>query len=129
MNDQSCFLKQIRAGVDLVQVQRIASLLDRYEERFAKRVFTERELEACNRRPERLAARLAAKEAVSKALGTGIGQVGWREIEIIGDATGEPQLRLDGQAAMLAEELGLRTWSVSLSHTLEHAVAVVIAAG
>jgi holo-[acyl-carrier protein] synthase len=122
-------ITRIRTGVDLIPVGRIAALLDRYGERFARRVFTDRELAACRQRPERLAARYAAKEAVSKALGTGIGRVSWREIEVVNDAAGRPELVLRGRAAELAAELGLRQWSVSLSHTQEQAIAFVVAAG
>ncbi len=129
MSDGSPSLTRIRTGVDLIAVGRVESLLERYGARFAHRVFTDRELEACKGRPDRLAARLAAKEAVSKALGTGIGQVAWREIEVVSDSSGRPELRLEGRAAELAAELGLRLWSVSLSHTQEQAVAFVIAAG
>jgi holo-[acyl-carrier protein] synthase len=129
MSDRSSSITQIRTGVDLIDVGRIVSLLDRYGARFAHRVFTDRELEACKGRPERLAARFAAKEAVSKALGTGIGQVAWREIEVVSDSSGRPELRLDGRAGELAAELGLHLWSVSLSHTQEQAVAFVVAAG
>lgn len=129
MSDRSSSITQIRTGVDLIDVGRIVSLLDRYGARFARRVFTDRELEACKGRPERLAARFAAKEAVSKALGTGIGQVAWREIEVVSDSSGRPELRLGGRAGKLAAELGLHLWSVSLSHTQEQAVAFVIAAG
>jgi holo-[acyl-carrier protein] synthase len=129
MSDRLPSITQIRTGVDLIAVGRIVSLLDRYGERFARRVFTDRELEACKGRPERLAARFATKEAVSKALGTGIGRVTWREIEVVSDPSGRPELRLEGRAAELAAELGLHLWSVSLSHTHEQAVAFVIAAG
>ncbi len=129
MSDGSPSLTRIRTGVDLIAVGRVESLLERYGARFAHRVFTDRELEACKGRPDRLAARFAAKEAVSKALGTGIGQVAWREIEVVSDSSGRPELRLEGRAAELAAELGLRLWSVSLSHTQEQAVAFVIAAG
>jgi len=129
MSNRSFSITQIRTGVDLIDVGRIVYLLDRYGERFAHRVFTDRELEACKGRPERLAARFAAKEAVSKALGTGIGQVAWREIEVVTDSSGRPELQLEGRAAGLAAELGLHLWSVSLSHTQEQAVAFVIAAG
>jgi holo-[acyl-carrier protein] synthase len=123
------FTTHIRTGVDLVQVQRIADLLDKYGERFARRVFSDRELSACGRRTDRLAARFAAKEAVSKALGTGIGRVSWREIEIVNDDAGRPKLELSGRAEELAVELDLREWSISLSHTQEQAIAFVIAAG
>jgi len=119
----------VRVGVDLVQVRRIAVLLERYGDRFARRVFSGRELAACGRRPQRLAARFAAKEAVSKALGTGIGPIGWREIEIVNDDAGRPELVLGGAAAKLAAELNLHEWAVSLSHTQEQAVAFVMATG
>jgi holo-[acyl-carrier protein] synthase len=74
-----------------------------------------------------LAARLAAKEAVGKALGTGIGEVGWREIEVICDNRGRPWLHLHGHAAALAGELGLAVWDISLTHTRSHAAAMVVA--
>lgn len=122
-------LPRIQVGVDLVQIERIAVLLDRYGARFTRRVFTDRELAACGTRVERLAARYAAKEAVSKAFGTGIGHISWREIEVVNDAAGRPELVLAGRAAKLAQEMGLSTWSLSLSHTQEQAIAFVIAAG
>lgn len=122
-------ITQIRVGVDMVQVRRIVALLDKYGDRFAGRVFTDRELSTCGKRAERLAARFAAKEAVSKAFGTGIGRISWREIEVINDATGRPELVLTGRAKRLAEELGLSTWTLSLSHTREQAIAFVVAAG
>ena len=117
----------VRTGVDLVQVKRVAQLLERYGNRFAYRVFTDVELAACGWRAERLAARLAAKEAVAKALGTGIGQVRWRDIQVINDLQGQPVLELGGSASRLAGELGLAHWSISLSHTNEHAIAFVVA--
>ncbi len=80
-----------------------------------------------NGRTSSLAARLAAKEAVSKALGCGIGKVGWRDIEITRDEQRRPLLRLHGPAQALAAEMGLVEWSLSLSHTHDHAVAVVVA--
>ena len=126
---RNSFISTMRTGVDLVQIQRIAALLDRYGERFARRVFTDRELAACRQRPDRLATRFAAKEAVSKALGTGIGRISWREIEVINDPAGRPELVLSGQAAELAAELGLREWAISLSHSREQAIAFVVAAG
>jgi len=118
-----------RVGVDLIEVCRITDLMARYGGRFLLRVFTEHELSVCGDRPDRLAARYAAKEAVSKALGTGIGRVAWREIEIVNDDAGRPEVALYGEAAELAAELGLRQWSVSLSHTQEQAIAFVVANG
>jgi holo-[acyl-carrier protein] synthase len=74
-----------------------------------------------------LAARFAAKEAVSKALGTGIGRVSWRDIEILRGPERQPLLVLSGEAHQLASQLGLRQWSISLSHTQGHAIAFVVA--
>jgi holo-[acyl-carrier protein] synthase len=119
----------LRVGVDLVEVERIAELVAGYGERFRCRVFTGAELEACGNRPERLAARYAAKEAVSKALGTGIGRVRWRDIEVLNGPAGQPELVLSGAAAELAAELGLRLWAVSLSHAGGQAIAFVVATG
>jgi len=117
----------LRVGIDLVEIKRIAVVMDKYGERFTRRVFTDRELAICHHRPERFATRFAAKEAVSKALGCGIGRVSWREIEVVTDASGRPELMLHGSAAELAAELGLGEWAVSLSHTAEQAIALVVA--
>jgi holo-[acyl-carrier protein] synthase len=122
-------ISSVRVGVDLVEVERIAELMARYGERFSRRVFTEAELMACTNRPERLATRFAAKEAVSKALGTGIGRVRWRDIEVLNGPAGEPELVLSGAAAELAAELQLRLWAVSLSHAGGQAIAFVVATG
>lgn len=119
----------LRTGIDLIEIRRLDSLKPSIRERFYARVYTDREREICRERTERYAARFAAKEAVSKVLGTGIGAVDWREIEIDSDALGAPALRLYGKAAAKAEELGLSDWSVSLTHSKEYAVAVAVAAG
>ena len=92
-------------------------------------MFTPAELEYCGKRAESLAGRFAAKEAVSKALGTGIGDVSWKEIEILGDEQNAPTLTLYGMAEQKARELGLTTWSVSISHSQSHSVAFVVAIG
>lgn len=124
---------QLASGVDLIEICRVRKALDRHGERFLSRVFTPLELEDLGPEPAAkaasLAARFAAKEAVAKALGTGIGQIGWLEIEIRRGPAGEPRLYLYGEAARLAQARGLQHWSVSLSHTAEHAVAFVVAAG
>jgi holo-[acyl-carrier protein] synthase len=118
----------MRSGVDLIEVERIDHAILRHGDRFFQRFFTEQELiDAAGSTPA-LAARFAAKEAVSKALGTGIGEVGWKEIEIVNGPRRQPELRLHGSALRLAAELGLRDWAVSLSHTHEHAIAVAVAA-
>jgi holo-[acyl-carrier protein] synthase len=118
---------KIRTGVDLIEVDRIDRAILRHGDRFFERFFTLRELvEAAGHTPA-LAARFSAKEAVAKALGTGIGDVGWKDIEITKGPKREPHLVLHGPAKVLAEELGLHHWSISLSHTHEHAMAIAIA--
>lgn len=123
----------LRTGIDLIEIERITDALQRYGMRFLQRVFTPAELSECNgdfsRYVPSLAARFAAKEAVAKALGTGIGAVTWQEIEILHECSGQPLLQLSGEARRLADELGLTTWSLSLSHTHLHAVAMVVAEG
>ncbi len=117
-------------GVDLIEVDRIEQLVARYGERFLNRVFTAEELAYCRGRSPELAARFAAKEAVSKALGVGIQHqdgVGWREIHVVADARGKPGIALSGTAARRAGELGLSTFALSLSHTREYAIAMLVA--
>lgn len=116
-------------GVDLIEVARIRRALTRHPSRFLARHYTERERRECGHDPARLATRWAAKEAAVKALRTGIGPVGWRDVEVLCDAAGAPSLHLHGRAAAVAIKHGLDTWSVSLSHTADHAVAVVAAVG
>ena len=117
----------LRTGIDILEIGRLQEVLDRHGRRFLERVFTERELAEVAGKPASLAARFAAKEAVSKALGTGIGMVGWQEVEILRGEKGEPVLYLSGKAKWLAEELGLTSWAISLSHSRLYAVAVAIA--
>ena len=123
----------LRSGVDLIEIDRVASALERHGERFLRRVFTPAELAECGsdiyQHIPSLAARFAAKEATAKALGTGIGDVSWQEIEILHESSGQPVLNLYRQAQQLAGSLGLTSWSLSISHTHAHAVAMVIAAG
>jgi holo-[acyl-carrier protein] synthase len=120
----------LATGVDLIEVNRIETTIARYGERFLSRVFTESELVYCRGRPHQLAARFAAKEAVSKVLGVGIQHpdgVGWREIQIVSDARGKPAVQLTGRAARRAAAIGLHTFALSLSHTREHAIVMVVA--
>lgn len=120
----------IRCGIDMIEHERVAQGIDRLGERFLRRFFTPGEREDCEDAPHRLAARLAAKEAVAKALGTGIGDVSWQEIEIrVNNPRKRPVLHLHGAAAELAQTLGLRHWDVSLTHTKEYASAVAVALG
>ncbi len=122
----------LTTGVDLVELDRIARLVERHGDRFLERVYTLAEVIYCRGRIPELAARFAAKEATSKALGVGVRMmardgIGWREVEVIGDERGKPLLRLSGRAAARAAELGLTEWAVSLSHSREMAIAVVVA--
>ncbi len=117
----------LRSGVDIIEVYRIDRAILRHGQRFFDRFFTAQELIDCGGRTPALAARFAAKEAVAKALGTGIGDVGWQDIEVVNSSRRQPLLRLHGPAKEVAKKLGLGDWSISLSHTHEHAVAVVVA--
>ena len=117
----------IRCGVDMIECERIASGIERFGERFLQRFFTEGERLDCADKPARLAARFAAKEAVAKALGTGIGDVRWVEIEVRSDERGRPKLILHGGAQQLADELRLAEWDISLSHTDTQAIAIAVA--
>ena len=117
----------LAVGVDIFEVERMAQGMERHGARVCDRFFTEREQAQCEGRPTSLAGRFAVKEAVGKALGTGIGDVAWKEIEIINDERGRPQLTLHGAAARLADELGLTEWAISLSHTRTHAVGMAVA--
>ena len=119
----------LRTGVDLIELERIEGVIRRYGTRFLERVFTTRELEEVGENTASLAVRFAAKEAVAKALGTGIGDVGWQEIEILRGPARQPNLQLSGRAASLADELALDTWSLSLTHNQSQAIALVVAVG
>ncbi len=116
-------------GIDLVEIDRIAGVLARHPERFLSRHFTLAERQQCAGDPSRLAACWAGKEAAAKALGTGIGPVAWRDLEILTLPTGRPVLKLHGSAGRIARELGLDNWSISLTHARHHAAAVVVALG
>jgi holo-[acyl-carrier protein] synthase len=119
----------LRTGLDLVEIHRLATLRQEIRERFIQRVFTQKEQQDCAGRLEKLSGRFAAKEAVAKALGCGIGLVGWQEIEILSGVAGEPKLLLRGKASAMAEKLGLVDWSISITHTRTHAAAMAVALG
>ena len=114
-------------GVDIIEIERIRSAIDRWGERFLRRIYTDIELKLCRRKPERLASRFAGKEAVMKALGTGIRGVGWREIEIQSERSGKPFIQLYGKARQKADSLGFERLAISLSDSREYAVAFVVA--
>ncbi len=118
---------KLTSGVDLIDIERIREAIERHGERFVARIFTEAEQRDCGGRVSSMAARFAAKEAVSKALGCGIGDVSWLDIELRSDANKAPYLVLHGEGDRLAKQLGLSNWSVSLSHTESQAIAFVVA--
>ncbi len=116
----------VAVGTDIIEIARIQRSYDDFGERFLRRVYTERERERYRGRVNELAARFAAKEATSKALGTGIIGIHWREIEVLPNRRGKPVLILHGQAAERARELGLNHFSVSLTHSRTDAMAFVV---
>jgi holo-[acyl-carrier protein] synthase len=118
-------------GTDLMETKRIEVSIDRYGERFLERVFTTGEIAYCLRKKknaaESFAARFAAKEAGAKALGTGISRgVTWKELEVRREENGRPTLHLSGRAAELAGAMGVRRMQLSLTHSRELAMAVVV---
>ena len=114
-------------GVDLVDIDRIVGTLARFPDRFRRRVLTDGEARYCGARPERIAGRWAAKEAISKVLGLGVRGVGWREIEILPNRAGAPHVQLHDRAAARATALGLEDVTVTISHERHMAVAVAVA--
>ncbi|MBI2759585.1 MAG: holo-ACP synthase [Chloroflexi bacterium] len=119
----------LRTGVDLIEISRIEEVVARHGKHYLERIYTAAELGQFGKRIESLAGRFAAKEAVAKALGCGIGELTWKEIEILGDEQNAPALILHGAALEKAKEFGLATWSISISHSMSHAVAFVVALG
>ena len=117
----------LHSGVDLIEVNRLEKAIERHGDKFLDRIFTAQEREQLKDNLPSLAARWAAKEAVAKALATGIGDVSWQEIEILRGPSREPVLNLYGAAQHLSDERGIQNWSVSLSHTEGHALAMVVA--
>lgn len=117
----------ITSGIDMIALERLAQAIERQGERFLKRIFTDQERESCGGRIERLAGRFAVKEAVAKALGTGIGDMNWVDIEIVNDERGKPVLLLHNQAQKMSDAQGWTAWSVSLSHTETHAIGLAVA--
>lgn len=121
-------------GVDIVEVARIAEMLEAHANRFRERCFTSGEISYCEshpaRRCEHFAARFAAKEAALKALGTGWSEgIAWTDVEVVRSDSGAPSLVLHGPARLRAGSLGLATWSLSISHTRTLAIASVVALG
>ena len=111
-------------GIDIIKVQRIRDALARFGSRFSARVLTPAEQRYVRDRPETLAGRWAAKEAVSKVLGLGVRGIGWREIEVERLPTGQPAVRLHGRAEARARQLGMERIALSISHEADYAVAI-----
>ena len=111
-------------GIDIIKVDRIRAAIERFGDRFWRRVLTDGEHRYVRNRPENFAGRWAAKEAVSKVLGLGVRGVGWRDIEIVRLPTGAPSVQLRGRAAVRAEQLGMGRIAVSISHEGDYAVAI-----
>ncbi|MGH7832677.1 MAG: holo-ACP synthase [Candidatus Binatia bacterium] len=124
----------VSVGIDMIEIERITSALENpvTGARFRDRVYTQNEIRYCERKQRRkyesYAARFAAKEAVMKALGRGWGsRVGWRDIEVVNQPSGAPKIHLHDKAADLARERGIGDFSISITHTDNHAMAYVIA--
>jgi holo-[acyl-carrier protein] synthase len=117
-------------GIDLIETRRVQESIDRFGERFLERIFTAGEIAYCARKKnaaESFAARFAAKEAGAKALGTGISRgVSWKEFEVRREASGRPTLHLSGRAAEVAAAMGVRRVLLSLTHSRELAMAMVV---
>ncbi|SJZ34485.1 holo-ACP synthase [Selenihalanaerobacter shriftii] len=117
-------------GVDIVEVKRIEQSLKKHDERFKEKIFTDGEVDYClksNNAAIHFAARFAAKEAIVKALGTGLRNMKWTDIEIIKDELGKPEVKLHDKAKKIAQSLGIKKLLISLSHTDEYAVAQAMA--
>jgi holo-[acyl-carrier protein] synthase len=118
-------------GIDIVETERVRRLVDEHGQRFLDRVFTASEQEYCQKNPKRLyehlAGRFAAKEAVLKVLGTGWrGGIAWTDVEVLKEPSGQPRVRLSGECARIADELGIVRWHLSISHIETHATASAI---
>ena len=116
----------LTTGVDIIEIDRVRRVLERYGERFLSRVFTPGEIAYCRGRAPNLAVRFAAKEATMKALGTGIQGVGWKDIEVVRSESGAPAIKLHQRGEIRAQRLAVQEISVSLSHSREYAVAFVV---
>ena len=115
----------IKVGIDIIEIKRIQNVKSRYPNRFLKKIFTENEIIYCRNRSPQLAARFAAKEAMMKALGTGIRGVSWKDVEVIRYRGQAPQIKLSGRGKKVGERIGLKNTSLSISHSREYAVACV----
>jgi holo-[acyl-carrier protein] synthase len=120
----------IGAGVDIVEISRIKNAAKKWKKSFLKKIFTDKELQYSNEKTssyQHLAARFAAKEAMVKALGSGLtSRMEWRDIEIWNEASGKPNVRLDGEVKRISDSMGVKDVIISMSHTRTYAIANVI---
>ncbi|PTW00524.1 holo-[acyl-carrier-protein] synthase [Halanaerobium saccharolyticum] len=119
-------------GIDLVKNSRIKDLIEKYEDRFLKKIYTEAEIRYCQQKINSappFAARFAAKEAVLKALGTGMRNNSWQDIEVLNDKLGKPEVKLSGSTAVRAQELGVSSIFISISHEKDFSIAQVVMEG
>lgn len=117
----------LSVGVDIIEIARVAQALERWGQRFMDHVYTPAEQARYQGRIHDLAAHFAAKEAISKALGTGLMGISWVEMEVLPDTRGKPLVTLYGRALARAQALGLGEWAISLSHSDGNAIAFVVA--
>ncbi|MGI8927462.1 MAG: holo-ACP synthase [Tepidiformaceae bacterium] len=117
---------KLAVGIDIIEIDRVADVIARHGDRFLTRIYTADEIAHCRGRIPELAARFAAKEAVMKALGTGIRGVGWKDIEVLPNRRGKPLVFLYGRGAARAERIELRALEISLTHSRDYAIASVV---
>ena len=117
----------VAIGIDIIEVDRVRKVYQHHGERFLKRVFTEAEVLQCRGKANRLAGRFAAKEAISKALGTGLHGVAWREMEVVQLRSGRPTVTLHGNAKRRAQLLGISAFDVSIADLKDFSIAVAVA--
>ena len=120
-------LDLILNGVDIIEINRIKSVLEKYPDKFLNRIYTKNELDFCKNKPNRLAARFAVKEAVMKTLGTGVKGVGWKDIETLRKPGQRPFVKLHNRALLKSKKLGIENICISISHSKEYAIAFAIA--
>ena len=113
-------------GIDIVEISRIRAAIDSLGNRFLTRIYTDGEISYCRGRVPELAARFAGKEAVAKALGTGRRGISWHDIEILPDQHGAPLVSLSGGALSRANEAGIGSLVITISHCRDYAVASVV---
>jgi holo-[acyl-carrier protein] synthase len=120
----------IGTGVDIVEISRIKNAAKKWKKSFLEKIFTEKELEYSNEKTssyQHLAARFAAKEAVVKALGSGLtSRMEWKDIEVWNEQSGKPNVRLDGEVKRISKDMGVKDIIISMSHTRTYAIANVI---